>query len=740
MTFTRYFLLASTLPTVLFLVIPGMLYFFNRVEWGNDLFPLLLFAGYWFLSVTLIASFYRLLGSSLGLFANTLFVLGLIVLVNDVVSPLQLGILDGQALHSDQPLANTLIEIVAAIAVFVMFMRARAKGDGWPVTAGLAVLGAGLLLLAISLLATISGRQGPASDVTAIANGKGPNIYHFHLDAMQTDFFKRYLSQASNAEAFDGFVLYENNIANYPFTIPSVTSYLTGTLYESGRYDDWLKTASDGLPVQLQQHAYQLFFYGKKAVLESRVFSQSIFAYDLVKQHSDLKHAQIVDFTRIWAARVAPNLFTNMALAQGGVLGEFHLQAINRGGRGGRGGELENVPLTIEAGIEPYSGVLMLRRIIEDETQRSPTGRYVLVQPLLPHGPFVIDSQCNYRGLTRTPKRAYYEQVECAGELLQQFFAKLKTLHRYRDSLIVIHGDHGSGWAGLLHSDGSLDKPPAGQFVAPRFRTWSSQQVLSRASALLMVKLPGASVPLQYSNFESQLADVYATTMAAVGLPALEGVGIDLFGDLKNEVKRERHFFLFEPGRSAHKSIATYAAGNDDSGRLSLRQVGGVDVGASEYSLACNEVLDFSDSAQTEKYKAQGLSGIEPWGRWTEGDAAGLVFNYDPDQCEPKRLLIKTRAFVASGSLSLHARLSLNGHVLGNMEFHAEASGISESRVFAYVVPKEALLENKPNSLAMSIDGAVAPSSIGYSNDSRVLGLGLISMSLVDSEVSPSRE
>lgn len=727
MTFTRYFLLASMLPTVVFLVIPGMLYFSNRIEWGNDIFPLLLFASYWLLANALIAALYRLFGSLRAVFANTLFVLGLVVLVNDVVSPLQVGIMDGQALLSEQPLVNTLVEIVAAVVVCVMFVRAFVKGGTWPATAALVTLCTGMLLLVVSLVATISDRQGVTSDEPGIASSHGPNIYHIHLDAMQTDFFARYLNQSSHAKAFDGFVFYQNNIANYPFTIPSVTSYLTGTVYESGRYDHWLKTASDGMPAQLQQQAYQLFFYGKKAVLETSAFSQSVFAYDLVKQHASMEHAQLVDFIRIWLARVSPNMFTNRALALGGTLGEYHLQVINGDA------ELDNVPLTIEAGIEPYSGVLMLRRIIADEAQRSATGQYVLVQPLLPHGPFVIDSRCNYRGLTLAPKHAYYEQVECAGELLQQFFAQLKKLKRYRDSLIIIHGDHGSGWAGLLDSDGSLEQPASGPFVAPVFRTWNAQQMLSRASALLMVKPPGASGPLHYSNFESQLVDVYATAMAAVGLPVAGGVGINLFGDVQGDEKRNRRFYLFEPGRSASKSVSVYAASNDDSGRLSLRQVDSLDAGVAAGSLSCNAVLDFSDPAQAEEFDVQGLSAVESWGRWTDGAAARLVFTYQPGRCQPTSLRINSRAFVASDSHSVVASVSLNGLALGTMEHHADVPGISEARVFSFDLPKAVLLADEPNTLAISIEGAVSPVSVGYSNDSRVLGLGLLTLSLVDS-------
>ncbi len=72
------------------------------------------------------------------------------------------------------------------------------------------------------------------------------------------------------------------------------------------------------------------------------------------------------------------------------------------------------------------------------------------------------------------------------------------------------------------------------------------------------------------------------------------------------------------------------------------------------------------------------------------------------------------------------------------MEFHAQAPGISEARVFAYALPKAALLVDKPNSLAISIDGAASPDSVDYSNDSRVLGLGLLTMSLADSLSSSS--
>ncbi len=81
----------------------------------------------------------------------------------------------------------------------------------------------------------------------------------------------------------------------------------------------------------------------------------------------------------------------------------------------------------------------------------------------LPHGPYVLDSHCNLTGnpfgwLSHRPLHGrenttegrriryeqYFDQIRCTLTRLDRFFAELKDAGKWRNSTILIHGDHGS--------------------------------------------------------------------------------------------------------------------------------------------------------------------------------------------------------------------------------------------------------------------------------------------------------
>ena len=62
---------------------------------------------------------------------------------------------------------------------------------------------------------------------------------------------------------------------------------------------------------------------------------------------------------------------------------------------------------------------------------------------LLPHNPYVLRSDCGHEG---APGRVgLREQTECTLRLLVPFLQTLRRLDRLDGSVVVVHGDHGSG-------------------------------------------------------------------------------------------------------------------------------------------------------------------------------------------------------------------------------------------------------------------------------------------------------
>ena len=76
-------------------------------------------------------------------------------------------------------------------------------------------------------------------------------------------------------------------------------------------------------------------------------------------------------------------------------------------------------------------------------------GNAYFVHLLLPHGPYRFNKECSFTA-GRTPSESetkyqhYLEQVACVQSLLDQLLSKLDDNSKFKNSTIIIHGDHGS--------------------------------------------------------------------------------------------------------------------------------------------------------------------------------------------------------------------------------------------------------------------------------------------------------
>lgn len=97
-----------------------------------------------------------------------------------------------------------------------------------------------------------------------------------------------------------------------------------------------------------------------------------------------------------------------------------------------------------------------------DNVSKSQGGELFFAHLLMPHYPYVYDSHCSIRtpiSSWQTRQRVdgrnsqssrqqryllYFEQVECTIKLLDHLFAAMKKAGTYENSIIIVHGDHGS--------------------------------------------------------------------------------------------------------------------------------------------------------------------------------------------------------------------------------------------------------------------------------------------------------
>jgi hypothetical protein len=531
----RYHLMASALFVVVFAIIPFSIYAHSGEDWNFRFHRLLwlpalgaaLCASAWLL-IRLSAALSRKLAVAL---ACLLFCLGLFALLAQVYTPIQVGPLDGAALESDEPLLHTALEAGFALVSAVIF-GLLLRGRGRTVAAAFAGL---LLVAAIGyggvLLLTHDELRSTAPKPTRSASDIPGNVYHIVLDSMRTDVFRAALERTGLAGAFAGFDLFRNNISNYVTTIPSSASYFTGTYYRSGEFADWVQQwrRDKGLFAAASERGYKVWVYAPFPHWKTRHVDRFWFNGDIYELESRVAPAGLHDLLQIWLVSLAPNDLTNEALPLAAPLRDRIFTWMTG----------ETRPLTT-AEIHPHAGVLMLRRLLREESLRGANGQYVYAHAALPHTPFVFDRECRYVGqpTASIPPRteSYLEQAQCAVRLVATFLAHLKQIGRYDAATIVVHAD-----TGLI---GRIGKgPPRSQ---PSTLGVANLDLLKGVDALLMIKRPGAKGQLRILDTPTQLVDLFPTVMDVLGLePSYQPDGKSVYAIRPDE--RREALFAFDP-------------------------------------------------------------------------------------------------------------------------------------------------------------------------------------------------
>ncbi len=561
--------------------------------------------------------------------------------------------------------------------------------------------------------------QDSANPLTPSAGTTLPNIYLIWLDGLQADYSKRYLDSAENSAAFPGFTMFAKNSSNYLYTLQSYASFMSGTLYRKGHYETWAK-GGERLRQTLAGLNYRISAYAKTEFLSELDVAQTE-ASQIFSERNAVAHPYVADFVTYWLTRSLPAAVTQPAFKLSRTAGNKLHQLINPNQHYAQ-------VQSIADGIEPLSGVFTLEKLLADEAARSSFGELVIAQAVIPHGPYVIDNECNYRGRgTISPQDGYYQQLECAMHLTGEFLEELKRLNRYESSLVIIFGDHGSGWAGLIGT------PPKQETAAlnPEYTTWTSSMVAGRAAAGLLIKPNGTSTdtPLIRSGDETQLMDIYPTILTLLGESEqidADVEGHSLFtqdGTARPTPPREKFMTYFRPSKMLNlreAEIYDLSITEQDSLEVSLR--GPFQTAADFPSMQCGKPISFANNyPDTDFYSSFGLSSIWGWGRWSVGNRVSLEFRAPDSSCAQNTLVLTARGFVSTAHPIQKATVELNGQHIGDIEY---ALSHPDKRVHKLNLPAGALQAGQLNSLEFNILTAQSPKALGLSIDDRLLGIG----------------
>lgn len=362
---------------------------------------------------------------------------------------------------------------------------------------------------------------------------KMPNIYHIVFDEYQTEMFQDTLT-SDVEKKLGGFVFYPENSTVYGRTAMSLASVFGGISYDYKisqiNYHKKAFNSKQSLLYQLKNNGYRTSAYVHK------VYSFDIDLFDSFIEHKNNSAVQFDNnvytkmFFNLWVYGYMPKIISEK------FVGEEFIQQIKT--------------RNIIADSGPVRSLTSFRNIIEDEKNQSDLNRYTFIHLILPHFPYLMDRDCNYRVDKKT---TVAEQSKCATKLLTEFINELKRLGRYEESLIIVQADHGR-----FLTDGQVKRNDEIYY--------SEDWAKARSRPLLLIKTPDrkSSDTFVKSTAKTSLLDIYPTILDSLSIEAgLDLEGFSLIDENLPERTRYYHFFDKLDGNERTDEMKRYIITDD---------------------------------------------------------------------------------------------------------------------------------------------------------------------------------
>lgn len=543
-----YYIIPLNFVIPVFFIIPFELYYNAQIYWDwKKMIPInLSFVGLVLYAILLFIIFVVFkLGrrKSAIILSYLISFTGLVILFSDIFAPLSSTLATGEKLVSSEPIHLTIIEILILCFCLAVALKLKVKKTAsisFFISLFLCILS---LFYFVLVLASSKPKVEVAGAVDANQDIKG-NVYHFLLDEMQIGVAEIYLKEYDNHQKFRGFTFFKNNLSNYIYTHVSFPSYMTGSLYKKGSFENWYQNyhKNTGLFRALHEKGYRVRVYGYLDSWNNPYIDKFWSLNDIYEKSTKIKHREYQDFIQILFARTMPNYLSNESLSFGKKIGKkFFNSFINRHSEFNR-----TIPVSYEEGKEPFSSVQAFNHLLQDEKNRPENGQYTYLHSVLPHPPFVYDKDGNYSlNYNRNNLDAYFEHVQFAFRMIEDFMDELRKLNRYDDATIIIHSDTGRGEYGFYKKSdsglfGTLKKDQnfkGGKRITQFFNNEDNLPVqlthsfkdhrLGRLRSILMIKPPGEKAKLKYSNKLTQLIDIYPSLLDILSLKPQDDEVID---------------------------------------------------------------------------------------------------------------------------------------------------------------------------------------------------------------------
>ena len=336
----------------------------------------------------------------------------------------------------------------------------------------------------------------------------------------------------------------------------------------------------------------------------------------------------------------------------------------------------------LASGTRTYSGILDL--FIEKMTTDNRPGSYNYFHHPGGHPPIQFDDKCNYVGTQKPNYENARGPVTCFLLQLEHLIQKLNQLGTYDETLIIVHGDHGSPW------------PPPSILFPSQVGAIIPEYLMSMANPVVLVKPLRTRGPLKFSTAPVSIGDVPATINDAFKLYG-EFPGIPMF-DLDERAERERQYFSHEfPSRvtlfQALPNVQRYRIRGSLFNQYDWILPNLSDIGESPSILPMNR--------DNFRSFAMGFGGLESHSRpmrWVVGKLARVYLSFPT----AGRAQLVFDTYVPPSITGQSVEVSINGKALAKLG-EQELTG---SKIHAVSVPDD-LPRKKVNTIEFTMGKAV---------------------------------
>jgi hypothetical protein len=137
--------------------------------------------------------------------------------------------------------------------------------------------------------------------------------------------------------------------------------------------------------------------------------------------------------------------------------------------------------------------------------------------------------------------------------------------------------------------------------------------------------------------------------------------------------------------------------------------------------LPVGQSVDFAAGGNSDGFIVPGgWSGSEPGGRWTDGSTAALEMKIEPPVNGAIELVAEALAFITERHPEQEVKILINDKKVGEWNFTADSRTFAERRVY---IPPELIRSNPVTTITFNLLNPASPQALGYSADSRTLGM-----------------